>query len=49
MALQLLLVAKKNQVVVNMKNNFLYECLVLVVGQLAAMCGSAVVTVALAP
>lgn len=47
--LQLLLVAKMKRTVVDMKNNFLYECLVLVVGHLAAMCGSALVTVALAP
>jgi len=47
--LQLLLVAKMKRAVVDMKNNFWYECLVLVVGHLAGMCGSAVVTVALAP
>ncbi|MEO4053396.1 hypothetical protein AAFN87_08140 [Solibacillus sp. CAU 1738] len=41
--------AKKNQVVVNMDNNFLFETLSDIVGHLAAICGSALVTVALAP
>lgn len=48
-SLQLLFKAKKNRVVVTMNNNFLFECLADFVGHLAAMCGSALVTVALAP
>jgi hypothetical protein len=47
--LQILFKAKKNRVVVDMTNNFFYEVLVDVVGHLAAICGSAFVTAAMAP
>ena len=45
-ALQLLFKAKKNREVVNMSNNFFFECLVDLTSHLAAICGSAFVTVA---
>ena len=48
-ALQLLLKAKMNRVVVDMTNNFCLGCLVDFVGHLAATCGSAFVTAAMAP
>lgn len=46
--LQLLLKAK-TKVVVNMTNNFMLDSFADVVGHLAAICGSALVTAAMAP
>ncbi|WP_221881868.1 hypothetical protein [Cytobacillus firmus] len=48
-ALQLLIKAKMNRVVVDMTNNFFLESVVDIVGHLAAISGSAFVTAAMAP
>ena len=48
-ALQLLFKAKMNRVVVTMTKNFLFGCLSDIVSHLAAICGSAFVTAAMAP
>jgi hypothetical protein len=47
--MQLLFKAKKNQVVVDMTKNFWLDCLADITGHLAATCGSALVTAAMAP
>lgn len=48
MTLQLLLKAK-HRVVVDMTNNFLLDSLADITGHLTAICGSALVTAAMAP